>query len=114
VSAGDIVRIGACVACGKRARVQSGGCGPCVRRIGEHWFALSERVKRDPVFARAAFARIAHRAGQAKFIEMYGIEVLGLAPVVSGAVNLERELVSEGRWVRRQEWTIPPPKRDER
>ena len=114
MSADDVIRIGSCMVCGQRGRLRSGGCARCVDRLGERWFTISDRVKRDPVFARAAFARISHRAGQGKFIEMYGIEVLGLVPAESEGVDLGRELASEGKWVRRQEWTIPPPRGQER
>lgn len=109
-----VISIGACVVCGKRARLTLSGCPACVAHLGERWFALAEKCRRQPAFARAVFAKIKDRRGQARFVELFGADVLGMdATPAIVPVDLERKLESEGRWVRRGEQTMPPPPLDE-
>jgi hypothetical protein len=105
----EIVTIGACVVCGKRGRIRLTGCAPCLERFGERWFELAEKCQRQPAFARAVFAKIKDRQGQARFVELFGADVLGMDPEKAGAIDLGRKLKNEGTWERRGEWTVPPP-----
>lgn len=105
----EVFVLGRCLACGRRGSLRSSGCAKCLVRFGERWFALADRCVHDRVFARAVFARISDRQGQARFVEIFGADVLGwdAPPVV-----LDRDLKSRGQWEHRQEWTIPPPPPD--
>jgi hypothetical protein len=115
----EVVVLGSCLFCRKRgrlsARASSIGCARCLERLGERWFELAARCVRSPAFARAVFAKIpAHdRAGQARFVELFGADFLREPRRDQGSgegtIDLGRKLENRGTWEHRQEWTVPPP-----
>lgn len=71
----NVVSIGCCKGCTKRARLDDGVCKECLDspRRGRSWALMSERVRKNPEFARATYNQIKSDAGRQMFIRMYGL-----------------------------------------
>lgn len=73
----NLVHIGACLGCERRAVLDAGVCAPCLTPPrGRRWAELSHRARTDASFALACYRCIASEAGRRMFAAMYGVPVV--------------------------------------
>ncbi len=68
----NIVQIGLCFGCDKRARLDDGVCLECLSVRGRRWAELSHRCRTEPEFAARVLSQIVNERGRALFLRMYG------------------------------------------
>lgn len=68
----DLVHIGLCLGCARRAILDDGVCAPCLAPPrGRRWAQLSHRARTDLAFALAVYAAIGTEGGRRMFAGMY-------------------------------------------
>lgn len=80
----DLIRIGRCAVCSNLARIEHGGCRPCVSRHGARFCTLAMRCRRDVSFARMVEDALVQRdEARARFkawlAQPYDLDDLGKA-----------------------------------
>ena len=103
----NVVQIGRCIGCDRRARLDDGVCEACLTRRGRRWAEMSHRCRTDPEFALAVYSQIKTDSGRALFLSVYGANALRAKGSTIAAV---REKVSGGTWCWDAELTVPPPR----
>ena len=57
----SLIRIGRCAVCSLVARIERGGCRPCVTRHGQRFCELAVRCRGDVAFARMVEEALSRR-----------------------------------------------------
>jgi hypothetical protein len=86
----NVVQIGRCMGCDRRARLDDGVCEACLTRYGRRWAEMSHRCRTDPEFALAVYLHIKSERGRRLFLWAYGATLNKLNKETLNKLNKER------------------------